>query len=230
MLRVAGASAVVRTKLAGASPAPGVAVLPCPTGAVAGLPVDAQAPSTQASRSVVGRMPQYTPPARRGSRIHRLPLRPWTLPRSRRLLDAAALRIRLRLVDHDAVVEVGDPERRVAHERGHLGGAPVVDVLRLVRHLMVVRVAASGEEHHRDAVAGVLIVVAAAVDVLRVAVRVDGVVEVEPELVGLVYVFDQIPELGRQPPRADQLEVSWPTVEQPAFLGLARDVVGAASA
>src|SRR5215213_6715709 len=112
MLRVAGASAVVRTKLAGASPAPGVAVLPCPTGAVAGLPAGAQAPSTQASRSVVGRMPQYTPHARRGSRIHRLPLlRPWTLARSCRLLDAATFRIRLRFVDRHAVVEVGDPER-----------------------------------------------------------------------------------------------------------------------
>src|SRR5215218_6848887 len=218
MLRVAGASAVVRTKLAGASPAPGVAVLPRPTGAVAGLPVDAQAPSTQASRSVVGRMPQYTPHARRGSRNHRLPLGPWTLARSRRLLDAAALRVRLRLIDRHAVVEVGDPERRVAHERGHLGHATVVDVLRLVGHLMVVRVAASGEEHHWDAVAGVLIVVAAAVDVLRVAVGVDGVVEVERELVGLVAVLDPVAAFSRQPPRADQLEVSWPTVEQPAFL------------
>src|SRR5215207_1045130 len=203
MLRVAGASDVVRTKLAGASPAPGVAVLPCPTGAVAGLPVDAQAPSTQASRSVVGRMPPIYTPRKKGQPDS--PAAPSSVDpgQRRRLLDAAALRVRLRLVDRHAVVEVGDPERRVAHERGHLGHAPVIDVLRLVSHLMVVRMAARGEEHHRNAITGVLIVVAAAVDVLWVAVGVDGVVEVEPELVGLVDVLDQVAELGRQPPRAD---------------------------
>ena len=59
MLRIAGTSAVVRTKLAGAS-APGVACCAAVLAEDGVLPDDAHATSTQASRSGGRRMPQYT--------------------------------------------------------------------------------------------------------------------------------------------------------------------------
>src|SRR5215203_2465104 len=66
MLRIAGASAVVRTKVTGANPAPGVTDRPTLSVDV-GLPEDAHATSAQANRSGGSRMPQYTPPTRMGS-------------------------------------------------------------------------------------------------------------------------------------------------------------------
>ena len=77
----------------------------------------------------------------------------------------------------------------------------VADVLRLVGHLMVVRVATGGEEDDRNVVPGVVRVVAAAVDVLRMPIGIHAVVELERHLFGLVYRFGDVAELGRQAAR-----------------------------
>ena len=53
--------------------------------------------------------------------------------------------------------------------------------------------------------------IAAAVDVLRVTVRVELIIECERLLPGLVHRLDQIAELGREAARADELQVSRPT-------------------
>src|SRR6185312_8347786 len=58
------------------------------------------------------------------------------------LLHAVTARIRLRLVDHHAVIEVGHGNRDVVHELRHVRELVVIDVLRLVRDLMVVAVIA----------------------------------------------------------------------------------------
>ena len=54
------------------------------------------------------------------------------------LLLALAVRIRLRLVDDQPVIEVRDASRDVAHELRDARHVIVVDVLRLVGHLVVV--------------------------------------------------------------------------------------------
>src|SRR5689334_10305730 len=82
-------------------------------------------------------------------------------------LPTGALRIGLRLVDDRPVVEVRDRERDVVDELRRAPVWAVAQVLRLVGHLVVVAVTARREEDDRDAVAGVHVVVAAAVDVLR---------------------------------------------------------------
>ena len=96
---------------------------------------------------------------------------------SRILLLTAATRVRLRLIDHHAMVEVPDPIGNAVHELPDPLHAIVVDVLRLVGHLMVVRVTAGREEDDRNAVARIHVVIAAAIDVLRMPVRVERVVE-----------------------------------------------------
>ena len=78
----------------------------------------------------------------------------------------------------------------------------------LVGELVVVQVAAGGEERHRDPEPGVHVVVAAAVGVARVAVGVPRVVEAEAVLALRVDPLDQVAQLGREPARADELEVA----------------------
>src|SRR5205814_9127720 len=54
-------------------------------------------------------------------------------------------------------------------------------------------------------------VIAAAVDVLRMAGRVEGIVEGERLALMTVHVFHRVAELARQPPRAHEREVVRPT-------------------
>src|SRR5690242_14583975 len=106
------------------------------------------------------------------------------------------------------MVAVGDAKRYVTNERRDTRQMVVVDVLRLVGHLVVVAMPAGGEERDRDAVSRVLVVVAAAVVLLRVAVGVELVVESERFRLRLVYRLDEVPQLRRQAPRSDQLEIA----------------------
>ncbi len=80
---------------------------------------------------------------------------------------------------------------------------------------------AGGEERHRDPEPGVHVVVAPAVDVGRMAVRVPRVVEAEAVLPLRVGLLDQATQLGGEPARADELEVP---------RAAARDVGGVAAA
>ncbi len=82
-----------------------------------------------------------------------------------------------------------------------------MDVLGLVRELVIVAVPAGGEERDRNAIARVFVVIAAAVDVLRVAVGVEGVVEYKGLLLLLVHCLDDVAQLRGQPATSDQLEV-----------------------
>ena len=109
-----------------------------------------------------------------------------------RLLLAHPLRIRLRLIDDDPVIQVGHVLGDVLDELVYVRHVGIVDVLRLIRDLVVIGVAAGREEGDRDAVAGVLVVVASAVDVHRVTIRVHAVVESEAVLAFRVHLFDQV--------------------------------------
>src|SRR6185437_3495700 len=75
--------------------------------------------------------------------------------------------------------------------------------------LMVVAVTARRKERDRDAGACVHVVIAAAVELLRVAGRVELIIERERLLASLVHGLDQVAELGREPARADELHVTW---------------------
>ena len=86
------------------------------------------------------------------------------------LLPAARLRIAGRMIDLRTMVEIRHVDAQVVHEVPDLRHVRIVDVLRLVRHLVIVAVQTRRHEHDRNAVASIVEVVAAAVDVLGVAV------------------------------------------------------------
>src|SRR5258705_1183121 len=69
------------------------------------------------------------------------------------------------------MVEIRDRLRDVIHELRHVRQLVVVDVLRLVRHLMVVAMIARREERDRDAVTRVHVMIAAAVVLVRMPRR-----------------------------------------------------------
>src|SRR5262249_32387725 len=75
-------------------------------------------------------------------------------------------------------------------------------------HLVVVAMSASGEEHDRDAVARVLVVIAPAVVLLRMTVGVVLVVELEGRRLRLSHRLHEITELRGQATRADELQIA----------------------
>src|SRR5437867_4332703 len=89
------------------------------------------------------------------------------------------MRIRLGLIDGNSMIHVRDVRRNVSDEIRDRSQMRVVNVLRLIRQLVVVAVTARREERNRNAVARVLVVVAAAIDLLRVSARIERVVECE---------------------------------------------------
>src|SRR5438445_13577242 len=96
----------------------------------------------------------------------------------------------------------GDPDRRRAPRRLRPGWRPAPCArsrcIRLVGHLVVVGMQSGGEERDRDAVARVLVVVRAAVDVRRMPVGVDRVVEHEAVAARSIDLLHQIAQLGRE--------------------------------
>src|SRR5881227_52287 len=62
------------------------------------------------------------------------------------LLNALSVRIRLCLIDNRTVIEVGHFSSEIGDVLRYPRHAIVIDVLRLVGHLMVVSVSACGEE------------------------------------------------------------------------------------
>src|SRR5688572_11205074 len=127
-------------------------------------------------------------------------------PSSESLLYALALRIGLRLVYDNAVVQVRDVLRDVGHETGHFSEVRIGDVLRLVRQLVIVAVPRGRKERDRNSVASVLVVIAPAVDALRVPVRVEAVVEDEAMVSALVHRLDDVPKLRGKPSAPDELK------------------------
>src|SRR5437763_16477532 len=109
------------------------------------------------------------------------------------------------------MVEVRRTYRNVTHERCDTRELVVIDVLCFVGHLVVIAVATRREENNRDAVSRVLVVIAAAVVLLGVAVRVKLVVELERRRLRLCDRLYEITKLGRQPTRTNQLQISRPS-------------------
>src|SRR5881296_2912265 len=73
---------------------------------------------------------------------------------------------------------------------------------------MVFRMTARGHEHDGNAIARVRVVVAAAVVLSRMTVRVVRVVELERGREFFALDLDDVAELCRQPSRADELQVA----------------------
>src|SRR5690348_4274093 len=78
------------------------------------------------------------------------------------LLNALTVRIWFALVDYQPMVEVRGANRDVAHQIGNPCQLIVIDVLRLVGDLVIVAVPSRREEHDRNSIPRVLVVVAAA--------------------------------------------------------------------
>src|SRR6185312_12189461 len=97
----------------------------------------------------------------------------------------------------------------------------VADILRFIGHLMVVGVTASGEENHGNVVPRVVRMIAAAIDVLRVAVGVHAVVERERHLFGLVHRLGDIAKFGREATGTHQLDIIGTAVKHDGILALA---------
>jgi CheY-like chemotaxis protein len=124
--------------------------------------------------------------------------RPVAEPKRASLLHASPARVGLGLIHHHAVIEVADTERDVVHQLRDFAHVLVVDVLGLVGQLVIVHVQARREERDRNPVARVLVVVAPAVDALRMSIRVEGVVEAEGSRLALVYRLHDVTQLGRE--------------------------------
>ena len=114
----------------------------------------------------------------------------------RELLLAGAARVELRLVHHWTPGPAPKVERHVGDQLRHPRHVRIVDVLWFVGELVIRRVAAGGEEGDRDAPLGVLIVIAASVDVHRVFVRIHAVVEHQVVLLRRVHALHEITEFG----------------------------------
>src|SRR5665213_4520564 len=95
------------------------------------------------------------------------------------LLLAGAVRIHMRSVNDRAMIHVRNMHGEIFDEVVDTRHVVVVDVLWLVRYLMVIGVESSSEEDDRNVVAGVFVVIATAVDVVRITVRVHRIVECE---------------------------------------------------
>ena len=111
---------------------------------------------------------------------------------------------------HDAVSRSAT-RAQIVYEDGDARHLIVVDVLRLVGQLVVVAVAAGREKDDRNAVARILVVVAAAVVLRGMSVRVELVVEMKRRGFRLGDRLDQVAELRGQSARPDELKVSGAT-------------------
>src|SRR5688500_4960570 len=128
------------------------------------------------------------PPAR-----CRSPARP---RRSMQLLDATPFRVRLWFVDLQPVIEVGNRQRGLVDELRDDRHVRVFEVMRFIGDLMIIRVATGRDERDRDAELRVFVVIASAVDVLWMGVRVHRIIESKSELLLLVDRLEQVTHLG----------------------------------
>src|SRR5205085_9863288 len=135
-----------------------------------------------------------------------------------RLLAAGWVGYGLRVGHRYAVGQVGNRYRDVGDQIGDPRHVLVVDVFRLVGHLVVVGVQAGGKERDGDSVAGVLIVVRATVNVGRMPVRIDRVVEHQAVALRRVDPLHQIAQLGREAARAYELQVAGTAVQRRSVL------------
>jgi len=86
-----------------------------------------------------------------------------------RLTSAATgIPTRFRMIQNDTTIEIRKPNCDIANQASHPGEVRVVDVLRLVRDLVVIRVLARVEECDRNPEAGVRIVIGATKQVATV--------------------------------------------------------------
>src|SRR5437764_1317543 len=128
--------------------------------------------------------------------------------RRRTLLFAGHVRIRwLRRVESRPVVGVADEHRRIEDHLRQPCVVGIIDVLRLVGHLVVVLVLATRQRNAGNAVACVAVVIRAAVILLGMSGRV--VLDVEHERRGLLCIrcFDPIAKLFRQAAQSNDLEI-----------------------
>jgi len=95
------------------------------------------------------------------------------------------------------MIQVRHPPRDIVDELRHPSEVIIVEVFWLVGDLVVVPVSARGEEHDGNAVARIHVMVAATVDVLRMAVGVETVVEREAGFLLRVHIFDEVTEFRR---------------------------------
>jgi len=95
------------------------------------------------------------------------------------LLNASGRGITYWMINLQPMVEVRNTHRDITDEIVYSHHVIVVDVLRLVRHLVIVRLLSGSEERYRNAVARIIVVVASAVDALGVSVGIVLVIEFE---------------------------------------------------
>ena len=98
------------------------------------------------------------------------------------------------------MVEVRHGCSDVEHELVHPCHVLVLDVLRLVRHLVIVGVATGGEEDHRYSIPRKVGVIASAVDVLRMPIGVHGVVKAERERLLRAHRLRNVAKFSREAP------------------------------
>ena len=95
------------------------------------------------------------------------------------------------------MIEIRNSHRNVTDKICDSRHVLIVDVLRLVRHLVIVGMQAGREERDRNSVPRIVVVITAAVDPFRMPVRVELVVELEWSRTRSVDRFDNVSELGR---------------------------------
>ena len=123
-----------------------------------------------------------------------------------RLLPAPRSRIRFGPVHNEPVGHVREPLCKVVDVIGDACHVAVVDVLRLVRHLMEIDIGTGGEEGDWNANAVVLRVVAATEQARRMSRRIHRVIELHAVVpVGIGSDDDRI-KLRRQATRTDHHE------------------------
>src|SRR4051812_7039485 len=118
------------------------------------------------------------------------------------------MRVRLRMINDNPMIEIGHMRGNIGNESGNPCKVSVVDVLRLIRELMIVDVTARAHERDRNSVSRILVVIAAAVVLLRVSRCIERVVELQSVSIVEIHFLEKVTELGRQAPRTDELEIT----------------------
>ena len=105
------------------------------------------------------------------------------------------------------MIQICHSLRDVEHELVYASHVRVLDVLWLVRRLVAIRLTAGGGENDRDTVPRIVRVIAAAIDVLRMPVRIHRVIELEGPRFGAVYPLGDVSKLGGQTTRSHRRQV-----------------------
>ena len=114
---------------------------------------------------------------------------------------------RLRHIQLRPMPHVRNHQRRRVHHPRHPRQIRIIDVLRLVRHLVVIEVLPARERHRRNPIPRIVVMIRAAVVLQRMPRRVKAIIKLEWHWLARIGRLKRIAKLTRQALGANYLEI-----------------------